>query len=186
MNRTYQTELRRLFLIGALPEPLTRASRHLQIFDNYIENTRLRLRRVRVPHTKEQSWILEHRFPADESNLANWKISELFLHENEYQIFEQFEGREIRKNRYFFELDDKQISIDLYLGALWGLITAKACFETEADMKHFEAPPFAVHEITSNSFFTGENLVGKKFADVQREFEKFAQAHQVITEVPDE
>lgn len=186
MNRTYQTERHRLFLIRDLPETLTRASQHLQIFDNYIENTRLRLRRVRVPHTKEQSWTLEHRFPVDENDRGCWKISEMFLHENEYQIFERFEGREIRKNRYFFELDDKQIAIDLYLGELWGLVTAKAGFETEAEMKHFEAPVFAIHEITNDAFFSGENLVGKKFSDVREEFEKLAVSHQIIMEVQDE
>lgn len=186
MKRTYQTELRRLFLIADLPEPLTRSSSHLQIFDNYIENTRLRLRRVRVPQTNEQTRILEHRFPADEHNLAVWKISEMFLREDEYRIFERFEGREIRKNRYFYELDDKQITIDLYLGGLWGLVTAKACFETEDETEHFDAPPFVIHEVTNNSFFTGENLVGKKFADVRREFEKLISSHQVITEVLDE
>lgn len=186
MNRIYQTEVRRLFLIQDLPEPLTRASRHLQIFDNYIENTRLRLRRVRVPQTKEQSWMLEHRFPADENNLAIWKISEIFLREDEYRVFERFEGREIRKNRYFYELDDQQIAVDLYLGDLWGLITAKARFETEDEMKHFEAPPFAVHEITNNYFFAGENLVAKKFVDIQNEFERLMLSPQVIAEVPDE
>lgn len=186
MNRTYQTEFRRLFLIQELPEPLTRASQHLQIFDNYIENTRLRLRRVRVPHTKEQSWMLEHRFPANENNRGVWKISEMFLLEDEYQIFEQFEGREIRKNRYFYELDDKQIAIDLYLGGLWGLVTAKAEFENEDEMLHFEAPSFAIHEITNDSFFAGENLVGKTFADIQAEFEKLALSQQVIMEVEDE
>ncbi len=186
MNKTYRTEFSRVFLLADLPEPLTRASEHLQIFDNYIENTRLRLRRVRVPQTKEQSWILEHRFAADENNLANWKISEMFLQEDEYKIFEQFEGREIRKNRYFYEHNDKQITIDLYLGELWGLVTAKAYFETETEMEHFEAPPFVIHEVTNNLFFTGENLVGKKFADVQSEFEKLTSSHQIILETPDE
>ena len=39
MNKTAQTELHRLFLIDGLPEPLMPASSHLQLFDNYIENT---------------------------------------------------------------------------------------------------------------------------------------------------
>ena len=59
MNKTSRTELRRVFLLENLPKPLTRASRHLQIFDNYIENTRLRLRSVRVPETKDWTWILQ-------------------------------------------------------------------------------------------------------------------------------
>lgn len=186
MNKTYQTEFRRLFLINDLPEPLTRADAHLQIFDNYVENTRLRLRRVRVPHAREQTWMMEHRFPADEDNLAIWKIAEIFLREDEYKIFEHLEGREIRKNRYFYELDDKRISIDVHLGALWGLNMARIAFESEEEMEHFEAPPFAVFEITNDKFFSGENLVGKNFADVQSEFEKISSIHQVILEVQDE
>lgn len=186
MNKTYQTEFRRLFLINDLPEPLTRADAHLQLFDNYIENTRLRLRYIRVPHTKEQTWILEHRFPAEEDNLAVWKISEIFMREDEYKLFEQFEGREIRKNRYFYELDDQRLSIDVHLGALWGLIVARACFDSEEEMEHFEAPPFAVFEVTGDKFFAGENLVGKSFADVQAEVEKIStRHHQLITEVQD-
>jgi CYTH domain-containing protein len=186
MNKTYQTEFRRLFLIRDLPEPMTRADRHLQIFDNYIENTRLRLRRVRVPDTREQTWQMEHRFPAAENNLAVWKIAEVFLHAEEYAAFEQFEGREIRKNRYFYDLDDKQILIDVFLGELWGLSLAKVNFETEEEMEYFEAPAFAVFEVTNDKFFSGENLVGKTFTDVQAEIQKISAQHQVILEVQDE
>jgi CYTH domain-containing protein len=186
MNKTYQTEFRRLFLINDLPEPLTRADSHLQFFDNYIENTRLRLRRIRVPQTKEQSWIMEHRFPADENNLAVWKLSEVFLREDEYKIFEHLEGREIRKNRYFYELDDKRIDLDVFLGALWGLNTARICFDSEEQMEHFEAPSFAVFEVTNDKFFTGENLVGKTFADVQSEVERISSLRQIIIDVQDE
>jgi CYTH domain-containing protein len=186
MNKTYQTEFRRLFLIRDLPEPLTRADPHLQIFDNYIENTRLRLRRVRIPHTREQTWQMEHRFPAAENNLAVWKIAEVFLHEDEYAVFERFEGREIRKNRYFYELDDKKILIDVFLGALWGLNLALVTSETEEEMEYFEAPPFAVLEVTNDKFFSGENLIGKNFEDVQAEIQKISSLHQVIFEVQDE
>ena len=172
MDRTYKSELRRVFLIRDLPEPLTRASSHLQIFDNYIEKTRLRLRSVRVPETKKWSWILEHRFPPDENDLSIWKVAEMFLNEAEYHVFEQFEGREIRKNRYFYELDGNQLELDVFIGKLWGLNTAKVVFESIEELQNFEIPPFVIREVTNNHFFVNENLVGKSFADVQAEFGK--------------
>ena len=183
MDKTYQTELRRAFLIAELPEPLTRASQHLQIFDNYIGNTRMRLRSVRAPHTKEWTFVLQQRFPLDESDLSKWKTAQIYLNEAEHAAFEHFEGREIRKNeraesseirknRYFYDLDGRQIEIDLYLGDLWGLQIAKAYFETEEETQDFELPPFAILDVTHNRFFTGENLVGKTFTDVKAEFEK--------------
>lgn len=180
IDRTYQTELRRVFLIHDLPEPLTRASSHLQIFDNYIENTRLRLRSVRVPETKEWTYILEQRFPLED--LTQWKVSEIYLDEAEHAVFEQFEGRqirkneriesnEIRKNRYFHEFDGRQFEFDVFLGDLWGLNLAKVVFDNIEEMKKFEIPPFFIREVSNNQFFTGENLVGKGFADVRKEFE---------------
>ncbi|MDQ3180165.1 MAG: hypothetical protein M3Q33_06555 [Acidobacteriota bacterium] len=171
IDRTYKNELRRVFLIRDLPEPLTRANSHLQIFDNYIENTRLRLRSVRVPETKKWSWVLEHRFPADGNDLSVWKVAEMFLNENEYHVFEQFEGREIRKNRYFYELDGKQLEFDVFIGKLWGLNMAKVVFGTIEEMQNFEIPPLMIREATNNRFFIGENLVGKSFTDVQKEFQ---------------
>ena len=166
MDKTYRNELRRIFLIEHLPEPLTRADRHLQIFDNYLENTRLRLRVLRVPETKEWSWILQQRFATDESG-ANWKIAEIHLNETEYHFFEQFEGREIRKNRYFYESEGKQIEIDVFLGNLWGLNLARVCFESVEEMSDFQFP-FTTLEVTGDEFFDGTNLVEKNFTDVQQ------------------
>lgn len=182
MPKTYRTEARRLFLIEDLPAPLVRASRHWQIFDNYIENTRLRLRSIRRPETKEWTWILEQRFPLDAYDLSVWNVAQIYLSETEHAIFECFEGREIsrneradtneiRKNRYFYDYGNKQIEIDVHLGALWGLNTAKIVFENAEESRAFEAPPMAIAEVTNDQFFLGENLIGKTFADVRERFE---------------
>jgi len=181
MDKTHETELRRVFLTEDLPTPLTRASRHLQIFDNYIENTRLRLRSIRIPETKEWTWILEQRFSLED--LSRWKVSRIYLSEAEHQAFKIFEGREvkrnekvqtneIRKNRYFYNLGDKQIEIDVFLGELWGLNLAKVHFKDLEEMREFKFLPFAILEVTKDEFFIGANLVGKTFADVQTKFEK--------------
>ena len=167
MDKTYRNELRRLFLVEHLPEPMTRADAHLQIFDNYLENTRLRLRSVRVPETKEWNWTLQQRFATDETG-ACWKIAEIHLNETEYHLFEQFEGREIRKNRYYYESDGRQIEFDVFLGSLWGLNLARVCFETIEELRDFRFP-FTVLEVTGDKFFDGENLVEKNFGDVQEE-----------------
>ena len=183
MDKTTRIETRRIFLLRNLPEPLTRASRHLQIFDNYIENTRLRLRSVRVPKTKTWTWILQQiEFSGD---LSRRTLAEIYLNETEHAAFEMFEGREvsknervetneIRKNRYFYDFDGTEIEIDLFLGELWGLITAQISFENADELEFFNPPPFAAAEVTNREFFTGRNLIGKTFADVQKELEKMS------------
>jgi len=169
MDKTAKTELRRMFLIEDLPEPLTRASAHLQFFDNYIDDTRLRLRSIRIPESKEWIRILQQRSSVSAGEI---KIAEIYLNDAEYAAFERFEGREIRKNRYFHEFDGKQISFDVFIGGLWGLNMAIVGFETSEEMQDYDPPRFMVFEVTGDPFFSGENLVGKKFADVQKELEK--------------
>jgi hypothetical protein len=180
---TYQIQFQRVFILQNLPEPLTRASEHLQFFDNYIENTRLCLRTIRAPHTKKWSWILEQRFPIDENDLSRLNVARIYLSDAEHQVFEQFEGREVQKNeriesnelrlnRYFYDYNGTQIEIDMFLNPLWGLCQATAIFETAEEMQNFQPPEFASAEITQNKFFAGANLIGKTFADIQIEFEE--------------
>ena len=172
MNKTAQTEYFRLFLIESLPEPLLPKSAHLQLFDNYIENTRIRLRVVRDPQTKEWTRILQQRITPNESDPSDTKLSEIYLNEAEYAAFERFEGREIRKNRYFHELDGREISFDVYLGDLWGLHMARVDFDSAEERDAFEPPRFAIFEVTREGFFSGWNLVNKKFTEIQAEVAK--------------
>jgi CYTH domain-containing protein len=185
MDKTNRTEIHRSFLIECLPEPLTRASAHIQIFDNYIPETRLRLRSVRDPETSGWTRILQQRFPANEDTLAAMKFAEIYLNDIEYAHFETFEGTEIRKNRYFHEFDGRTFAFDVYLGPLWGLNIARVEFETLDELERFEAPPFVVIEITNDEFFSGETLVTKTFADVQSEVMKFG-SQMAEASVPDE
>ncbi len=41
-------------------------------------------------------------------------------------------------------------------------------------MAAYERPPFAIFEVTGNEFFSGWNLVEKKFEDVQAEAAKLS------------
>ena len=50
---------------------------------------------------------------------AETKLAEIHLNESEYSNFEQFEGREIRKNRYFHEFD-RVISRSMFILAISG------------------------------------------------------------------
>lgn len=186
MNKTAQTELQRLFLIDHLPEPLTPASSHLQLFDNYIEGTRIRLRSIRDPYSKTWTRILQQKFAIGDGEFAVTKLAEIHLNDAEYAEFERFEGREIRKNRYFHEFDGVSFAFDVYLGALWGLNSAKVEFATREQMDNFFPPPFAVFEVTNDPFFTGDSLVEKTFVEVQAEVAKVGSGTPIPAATMDE
>jgi len=167
MNKSADVVYRRLYLIEVLPEPVEPKSAHLQIFDNYITGTRLRLRLVRDPATKAWTRILQQHVDIDNAGCGVSRMFEIHLNEAEHAAFETFEGNEIRKNRYFHEFDGVSFGFDVYLGDLWGLNTALVEFASAEEMDAFEPPPFAVFDVTNDPFFVGKNLVGKNFQDVR-------------------
>ena len=170
-DKTFRTELLRTFVVDRLPEPLEPKSSHLQIFDNYIHETSLRLRAVRKPETKEWTLWLQKRYPEGEHG-AEWRIEEIGLTEAEYEQFKPFEGNEIRKNRYFEEFNGRRFEFDVYLGPLWGLTRAKVRFESREEMESFVPPSFVVTEVTDEAYFDDANLVNCRFGDVQAEVER--------------
>jgi len=186
MNKTAQLELHRIYLIDALPEPLTRASSHLQIYDNYIPGTRLRTRSIRDPYSKAWTYILQQRLRTDDDPPGVNRLAEMHLNEKEIQLLTPHHGREIRKNRYFHEFDRHLFAFDVYLGRLWGLNTVRIDFATTEEMRQFEQPPFAVFEITGNEFFEGSDLVTRTFADIQDEVARLGAILASFTESPDE
>lgn len=167
MDKTYRDEYSRLFVVIQFPGSLSPADPHLQIYDNYITDTRLRFRRIRIPGRPEWTRMLQQRVPGDD----HLKISEIFLDDAEYSALGSYDGHEIRKNRYFAEHDDITLIYDLYLGALAGLKTVKIEFAVPGDRDSFvfEAPAI---EVTGNSFFDGSNLYDKDFSAVERKLEE--------------
>lgn len=186
MNKTSDIEWSRRFLIEKLPEPLTRASSHLQLFDSYIETTRLRLRRVRDPYTGLWTRSLQQRIVAGDRVPNVRKITEIHLNDAEYALFQRFEGREIRRNRYFHEIDRFLFTFDVYLGDLAGLTTARVGFENADEMEAYEPPRFTIFEITNDRFFAGENLVGKHYREVKAEVDKLGLQLPQTFELADE
>ena len=171
-SKDARVERERRFLLRELPPELTRASPHLQITDNFITNTRLRLRQIREPLTRERVWMLTQKFPLAPPDLSSSSVTDLYLTEYEYEVLAVFEGNEIRKNRYPYEHEGRSYAIDIYLGALWGLILAKTGFETDDELNNFSLPPFAVLDVSNDEMFTGARLVNLTADNIRAELKR--------------
>jgi CYTH domain-containing protein len=171
-------ERERKFLLREMPEPLTRASEHVQIWDNYLTGTRLRLRKIRTPRTKKWTMKLTQKFAPESPDFSRTMITNTYLSAYEYEVLSVFEGNEIRKNRYPFELDGRKYSIDVFLGALWGLILAETDFETDEEMNGFTLPPFAVADVTNEEMFTGGRLVDSTIDELRPEMTRLLERVQ--------
>lgn len=165
-------ERERRYLLQDLPEGLTRASRHLQITDNYITGTRLRLRKVRDPQTNKWTIKFTQKFAPDQSDLSRTLITNIYLNALEAETLSLFGANEIRKNRYPFAFEGHSFAIDLYLGDLFGLVLAEATFATDEELDSFPQPKFALAEVTNNLTFTGGQLSQLTFEDIHTELER--------------
>ena len=162
-----RVERERRFLLRDLPEGLTRADPHLQITDNYITGTRLRLRKVRDPRTNK--WVVKftQKFAPNPDDLARTIITNTYLNPLEADTLSLFNTNEIRKNRYYFDFEGRRFSIDMFLGDLFGLVLAEVGFETDEELDCFAKPPFAVAEVTNDPMFSGGQLSELTFSEVR-------------------
>jgi CYTH domain-containing protein len=169
-------ERERRFLLRELPPELEPAHYHTQIFDNYITNTRLRLRKVREPYKREWTWKLTQKFAPNPEDFSRTLITNIYLTQAEYEMFAHLEGNEIRKNRYPYEREGRKFSIDVFLGALHGLILAETEFESDEEMDRFQFPSFAVMDVTNDLLFTGARLVELTADHIREELKARARA----------
>ena len=165
-------ERERRFLLNDFPPGLTRASEHVQIWDNYITNTRMRLRKIRLLPSGQYIAKLTQKYAPDPGDSSRTVITNTYLSAEEYEVLSVFEGNEIRKNRYPFEYQGRRYAIDLFIGPLWGLILAETEFATDDEMAALAVPDFAALEVTHDPAFTGAKLVDLTTAEIREHLRK--------------
>lgn len=169
-----RVERERRYLLQDLPEGLTRPDPHVQITDNYLTGTRLRLRKIREPRTNKWTVKLTQKFAPDPKDFSRTIITNIYLNALETETLAISDANEIRKNRYYFEFEGRRWSVDMFLGDLFGLVLAEVGFETDEELDSFTMPPFAIADVTNNELFTGGRLSELTFSDIREEIMKVA------------
>lgn len=164
-----RVERERRYLLRDLPEGMTRADPHVQITDNYITGSRLRLRKVRDPRTNKWTVKFTQKFAPDPEDLSRTIITNTYLNALEAETLSIFNSNEIRKNRYKFEFEGREFAVDMFLGDLFGLVLAEVSFETDEELESFPKPPFALVDVTNEELFSGGRLCELTFADIKAE-----------------
>ena len=165
-----QVERERRYLLRDLPEGVTRADPHLQITDNYMTGSRLRLRKVREPRTNKWTVKFTQKFAPNPEDFSRTIITNTYLNALEAEVLSTvFNSNEIRKNRYLFEFEGRKFSVDMFLGDLFGLVLAEVSFETDEELDQFPKPSFALADVTNEELFTGGRLCGMTFSEIRTE-----------------
>jgi CYTH domain-containing protein len=155
-------ERERRFLLRGLPQG-QRIVRVRRITDRYIEATNLRLRDLNE-EGRPAVFKLTQKIPAPDGAAQQGYITTIYLDREAHQRFTQLPARVLTKVRYSVP----PFGIDVFEGALNGLVLAEAEFESVADAAALTIPDFVVHEVTSDARFTGGSLAYASRLDLER------------------
>ena len=146
-------EIERKFVLAAEP-PRLGAREHARIEQGYLaldgNGTEVRVRRkgdARVMTIKSGSGLVraEEEWPLEPERFdALWPLTE---------------GRRVVKTRYLVPLDGGLTAeVDIYEGALAGLMTAEVEFESERESEAFAPPEWLGREVTGDARYANRTL----------------------------
>ena len=157
----------RRYLLFVLPPGLALDSPHIRITDRYIPDTRLRLRQMEDEQGNITALKLTQKYDPPTGIGLETIITNLYLNEAEYQTLACLQGKLLIKRRYPYPFAGRTYSLDVFEGALEGLILCEIEFDEHTVSQPMNIPPFAVREVTDEPFFTGGSLIHLTYADIQ-------------------
>lgn len=86
------------------------------------------------------------------------RIVSMWVSENEYAALLALPGRQLRKRRHYFKANGWKYGVDVFEGAVEGLVMCEFEGENEEELFTIPPPEFATLEVTDDVFFTGGNL----------------------------
>ncbi len=151
-------EEERRFLLKSPPQGMLESNSFTRITDRYIEGTRLRLRRMAFEGSDTPVMKLGQKYQPDDLEAHQAIMTNIYINDAEYRVFNELRGTQINKKRYPFTYNRLHFSIDVFDGALSGLILAEIEGHTGVDISILPKPGFALQEVTGDTVFRGVNL----------------------------
>lgn len=150
-------ENERRFLVREPPELAGVRARLIE--DLYLDAGRLRLRRVSHFDGSPPEHKLCKKYGS--ADPASGPIVNIYLTADEHAaLAAALPGRPLRKRRYTVRHADRAFSVDVFEGALAGLVMCEAEAPTPTAIRALGFPPWAAPEVTGDPFFSGGHLCG--------------------------
>ena len=148
-----KVERERRFLLDQFPKT-AHIERVRRITDRYINGTTLRLRKI-TENNAPTAHKLTQKIPARDNGGQQGLIVTMYLTEAEHAVLVQLAAHELSKTRHSVP----PFGIDVFEGALNGLILAEAEFDSSAAADALMLPAFISREVSNDDRFTGGHLV---------------------------
>ncbi|MBU0625623.1 hypothetical protein KKF05_04745 [Patescibacteria group bacterium] len=163
-------ELEKTYLAKQLPEGLD-LSQGTEIEDTYIpvevEHPKMRLRRT------GDKYVLTKKIRLDEADASKQEELNVELSAAEYQALVRSSNRHLHKIRYRLDYRGHTAEIDIFQGALDGLVLVDFEFDSIEEQTAFEMPDFCLADVTQEDFVAGGMLAGRSYEDIVEDLQRF-------------
>ncbi|MBW2999731.1 hypothetical protein KY339_03585 [Candidatus Woesearchaeota archaeon] len=162
-------ELEKTYLAKSIP-PGLKDCKSKEIIDIYVpkssEHPKLRIRK------NGSKFEMTKKEPVD-TDASHQEEQTIILTEAEFNEFMKLDGKKTHKIRYYCDYEGRTAEIDVFQGALKGLIVVDFEFETPEERDSFEMPDFCLVEVTQEQFIAGGMICGKTYEDVEEDLKRF-------------
>lgn len=156
-------EIEKSFLVRKLPANLS-SFKSEKIKQGYIETpgSKLRIR------SKGDKFELTKKARANPNDASVQTEETIMLTAQEFERIWPLVDKYLEKIRYTIPLDKGLTAeLDVYQGNLAGHAVVEVEFESEEQMKSFEAPEWFGRDITQEDFSANDFLAGKSFVEIK-------------------
>jgi CYTH domain-containing protein len=136
------------------------------IVDEYINDTRLRLRTVDWHDSGQHDQKLGHKRRVDEGDPTAIMCTSLYLDDDEVAVLSLLPSRRLAKTRWRLDIGSVVASVDVFEESLEGLILMEVDLGDPALLEEFAPPSWVGPDVTRTERFTGGELAGLSFADL--------------------
>jgi CYTH domain-containing protein len=154
MSRYARMEVERRYLATYPPA----AGKGWEIDDRYINDSSLRLRRMRPMHGGPTLYKLGQKKQLPRGRYAVAMVTSVYLTAAEYELLGRLPAHSLQKRRYQV-FAGRRYTVDVFAGRLFGLVLAESEYES---LKEAEAdilpPPWASREVSADGRFRGAAL----------------------------
>ncbi|PDW05097.1 hypothetical protein [Candidatus Viridilinea mediisalina] len=163
-----QVERERRFLVARLPFTPMPASPCVDIIDTYLPSAQLRLRLMQRPDGSPIAYKLTQKRHLPELPAYAVLITNIYLSAEDYALLSGLPGATLRKRRYPWVDNGVRFSVDVFAGALEGLVLAEVEGASDAEVAGVVLPSFASREVTAEPVFRGGSLARLTSEEFQR------------------
>jgi CYTH domain-containing protein len=149
----FERERRFLLAPSALPG-LSAEFAHFA--DHYLAHTQIRLRAMTEQPAGRVIYKLTQKLQDADPRIR--RITTLYLTAPEHAVFAALPGAPLAKRRHRAESGGLEWGVDVFEGALTGLVLAEREFDSDAELRAAGPPAFAALEVTDDVSFSGGAL----------------------------